>query len=56
MIGRRFARSQMLLLLPLLFLEALKVHVASAISLSRRRDRAVAGEVELLAVHAVVFS
>ncbi len=53
--GRRFARSQMLLLLPLLFLEALNLHVASAISLARRRDRAVAGEVGLLTVHALLF-
>jgi fatty acid desaturase len=53
--GRRFARSQMLLLLPLLFLEALNLHVASAIALSRRRDRAVLVEVALLAVHVLLF-
>ena len=54
-VGRRFARVQMVLLLPLLFLEALNLHVASAISLARRRDRAVALEVGLLAVHSLVF-
>ncbi len=53
--GRRFARSQMLLLLPLLFLEALNLHVASAISLARRRDRAVVAEIGLLVVHALLF-
>ena len=51
--GRRFARSQMLLLLPLLFLEALNLHVASAIALARRRDRAALVEVGLLSVHAL---
>jgi fatty acid desaturase len=53
--GRRFARSQMLLLLPLLFLEALNLHVASAISLSRRRDRAALVEIGLLILHALIF-
>jgi fatty acid desaturase len=54
-VGRRFASVQMAMLLPLLFLEALNLHVASAISLSRRRDRAVLLEVGLLAVHVLVF-
>ena len=54
-IGRRFARLQMVLLLPLLFLEALNLHVATAISLSRRRDRAAVVEVGLLVVHGLVF-
>jgi fatty acid desaturase len=53
--GRRFARSQMVLLVPLLFLEALNLHVASAISLWRRRDRGALMEVALLLVHGLLF-
>ncbi len=54
-VGREFARSQVVMLVPLLFLEALNLHVASAISLSRRRDRAVLVESGLLLVHVLVF-
>jgi fatty acid desaturase len=53
--GQSFARTQALLLLPLMFLEALHLHVASIRSLSRRRDRGAVLEVGLLAVHAGLF-
>jgi fatty acid desaturase len=53
--GRWFARSQALMLVPLLFLEALHLHVASVRALARRRDRAGLVESGLLAVHGVVF-
>jgi fatty acid desaturase len=53
--GQSFARTQALLLLPLMFLEALHLHVASIRSLSRRRDRGAVLEVGLLAVHAALF-
>ena len=53
--GRWFARSQALMLVPLLFLEALHLHVASVRALSRRRDLAGLVESGLLALHGVVF-
>ncbi len=53
--GRTFARTQALLLLPLMFLEALNLHVASIVSLARRRDRAAVLEAALLAVHGSIF-
>lgn len=53
--GQSFARTQALLLLPLMFLEALHLHVASIRSLSRRRDRGAVLEVGLLAIHAGLF-
>jgi fatty acid desaturase len=53
--GRRFARAQAALLVPLLFLEALNLHVASVRALVRRRDRAALGEAGLLAVHVGIF-
>jgi fatty acid desaturase len=53
--GQWFARSQALMLVPLLFLEALNLHVASVIALARRRDRAAIVESGLLAIHAAVF-
>jgi fatty acid desaturase len=53
--GRWFARSQALMVVPLLFLEALNLHVASVMALARRRDRAALVESGLLTVHAVVF-
>ena len=53
--GQSFARTQALLLLPLMFLEALHLHVASVRSLSRRRDRGALLEVGLLAIHAGLF-
>jgi fatty acid desaturase len=54
-VGREFARTQVLMLVPLLFLEALNLHVASAISLSRRRDRGVLVESGLLVLHVMLF-
>jgi fatty acid desaturase len=54
-VGREFARSQVVMLVPLLFLEALNLHVASIISLSRRRDRGVLVESGLLVLHMLLF-
>ncbi len=54
-VGREFARSQVLMLVPLLFLEALNLHVASIISLSRRRDRGAVVEAGLLVLHVLLF-
>ncbi|MGO8873003.1 MAG: fatty acid desaturase family protein [Acidimicrobiales bacterium] len=53
--GRRFARAQAVLLVPLLFLEAVNLHVASVLALARRRDRAALGEAGLLALHVAIF-
>jgi fatty acid desaturase len=53
--GRLYARTQVVLLVPLLFLEALNLHVASVASLARRRDRSAIVEGGLLAVHGFVF-
>ncbi len=53
--GRWFARSQALMLVPLLFLEALNLHVASVVALARRRDRGALLESGLLIVHGAVF-
>jgi fatty acid desaturase len=53
--GQWFARSQSLMLIPLLFLEALNLHVASVISLCKRRDRGAILESALLTVHLLVF-
>ena len=53
--GRRFSRIQQYLLVPLLFLEALNLHVASMRALARRRDRAALIEIALLVVHGGVF-
>jgi len=52
---RMFARAQVVLLLPLLFLEALNLHVASAVSLFRRSGGAVLIEAVLLAAHGAIF-
>lgn len=41
--------------MPLLFLEALNPHVASIVSLARRRDMAALVEAALLAVHGGIF-
>jgi fatty acid desaturase len=54
-IGREFARTQVVMLVPLLFLEALNLHVASAISLSRRRDSGAIVESGLLLLHVLLF-
>ena len=43
------------MVVPLLFLEALNLHVASVRALLRRRDRAALVEAGLLAVHAGIF-
>jgi len=53
--GRLWASAQVVLLVPLLFLEALNLHVASVVALARRRDRAALVEAALLAVHAGIF-
>ena len=53
--GRRFSRIQQYLLVPLLFLEALNLHVASLRALARRRDRAALVELGLLVIHGGLF-
>ncbi len=53
--GRNFARIQPFMLVPLLFLEALNLHVASARALARRRDRAALVELGLLVIHGGIF-
>jgi fatty acid desaturase len=53
--GRWFAGVQALMLVPLLFLEALNLHVASVRALVHRRDRAALVESGLLVLHAGVF-
>ena len=53
--GRWFAGIQWLMLVPLLFLEALNLHVASIRALLRRRDRGALVESGLLVVHAGIF-
>jgi fatty acid desaturase len=54
-VGRLWAAGQVVLLVPLLFLEALNLHLASAVSLAGRRDRAVIVESLLLVAHAGLF-
>ncbi len=53
--GRLMARVQAVTLLPLMFLEALNMHIASAVALVRRRDRGAFVEVGLLIAHAALF-
>jgi fatty acid desaturase len=53
--GRLWASAQVVLLVPLLFLEALNLHVASVVALARRRDRQALVETGLLVVHAGIF-
>ena len=53
--GRRFARTQQFTVVPLLFFEALNLHVASVRSLAGRRDRGALVETALLVVHAGIF-
>jgi fatty acid desaturase len=53
--GTWCAGNQPFLLVPLLFLEALNLHVASIRALLRRRDRAALIESMLLAFHLLVF-
>ncbi len=53
--GRKFARVQGLMVLPLLFLEALHLHVAGVRALARRRDPAAILEAVLLVMHAGIF-
>jgi len=53
--GRWFAGIQSLMLVPLLFLEALNLHVASIRALAHRRDRGALVESGLLALHAGIF-
>jgi fatty acid desaturase len=52
---RLWASSQVVLLVPLLFLEALNLHVASVVALSRRRDGATLVEAGLLVAHLLLF-
>lgn len=54
-IGRGAARIQAVLVLPLLFLEAINLHVASIIDIGRRRDGGAVLEAVLLAIHTAVF-
>lgn len=53
--GRRFSSIQQFLLVPLLFLEALHLHIASMRALARRKDRATLVELGLLVIHGGVF-
>jgi fatty acid desaturase len=53
--GRWFAGVQQFMLVPLLFLEALNLHIASIRALALRRDRAALVESGLLALHAGIF-
>jgi fatty acid desaturase len=53
--GRWFAGLQAFMLVPLLFLEALNLHVASIRSLARRRDPGAVVEAVLLVLHAAIF-
>ena len=52
---RWFARIQAVTLVPLLFLEAINLHVASVVHLVRRRDRGAVVEAGLLLGHAALF-
>lgn len=54
-VGRSWASVQVILLVPLLFLEALNLHVASVLSLARRRDSRALVESGLLALHGCLF-
>jgi fatty acid desaturase len=54
-LGRLVASVQAVFLVPLLFLEALNLHVASVIALAGRRDRKALIESGLLAAHVGVF-
>jgi len=54
-VGRGFARIQQITVIPLLFLEALNLHVASATALARRRDRPALVEAGLLVAHVGLF-
>ena len=53
--GRLWASAQVVMLVPLLFLEAINLHVASVVSLAHRRDRAALVEAGLLVVHFALF-
>jgi len=53
--GRRFARTQQVTVVPLLFLEAANLHVASMLALVRRRDRGALVEAGLLVAHGALF-
>jgi fatty acid desaturase len=54
-VGRLVAGFQAVFLVPLLFLEALNLHVASVIALARRRDGKALVEAGLMAAHVGVF-
>jgi len=53
--GQRMARTQQVTVVPLLFLEALNLHIASVVALVRRRDRSALVEAGLLVGHAALF-
>jgi fatty acid desaturase len=53
--GRSFARVQVFALVPLLFFEAINLHVASVVALAHRRGRSALIEGALLTVHVAVF-
>jgi len=53
--GRRMDRAQQVTVVPLLFLEALNLHIASIVALIRRRDRPALVEAGLLVGHAALF-
>ncbi len=53
--GRLWASAQVILLVPLLFLEALNLHVASVVDLAHRRDRQALVEAGLLLAHGALF-
>jgi fatty acid desaturase len=54
-VGRLWYSAQVVLLVPLLFLEALNLHLASVVALAHRRDRGALVEAALLVVHGGVF-
>jgi fatty acid desaturase len=54
-LGRKLARLQVVFLIPLLFLEALNLHLSSIKDLVRRRDSAGAVEAVLMVVHFAIF-
>ena len=53
--GRWFAGIQVFMLVPLLFLEALNLHVASFRALAHRKDRGALVESGLLVLHVAIF-
>jgi fatty acid desaturase len=54
-LGSLFARVQSLTLVPLMSLEAINLHIASVVSIAKKRDRATLLEAGLLLGHAAIF-